>query len=971
MFRVYCFLLFCSTGLGLSQAADVRPYTLPGPLPVLAEADVVIIGDSIAACAAALEVRKAGGSVFLVSHRPWLGSDVVDPFIVWPGRAARPDDDPLYRALFQESAAIQSADDGRIWLPPGHIKRTLEQQLLAAGAGFLFGTYPLNVMRDTSGSIAGVVVVNRSGRQVLKGKCVIDATDSAVLGRLAWRWIDLEYKPRTDGAIRAVTVGSEPELSGWSVRRLDVEIPVGKSRQPLWLLNSKTSPPAVVDYHRKMQLLQGLLNQLAATGSSLSSGTFDWPGDFTLPGSTRFDPAKPDAAALSPDGQPRFWVLAVAGLSAYDHPRQAIALGRAVGSAAAGKAGKAKFLPLRKESTESWAQMERQNGELSGWVERGPSRRVDVSGQRFALSQSVQVAVVGGGTSGAPAGIAAARQGVKTLLLEYQSELGGVSTVGRIGRYWHGYRGGFTAQSDRGIQQFDGVRSLRAKMQWYRREILAAGGQVWTNVLVWAATQAIEGPGQGQVRRLLVATPDGPCAVACEVVIDATGAAAIAQAAGAAMQESAAEHVAVQGTGLPPVHPGQSYTNTDYAFAAEDDVVDAWRLLVQARQRFAGAFDVAGLLDTRERPRIVGRVTIQPEDIYIGRRYLDAVNLARSNFDTHGFTVSDLFLLAPPDRSVRTFRVPLRALQPIGIDNMLVVGLGFAAQRDAMPLLRMQPDLQNQGYAAGYIGATVDDLHEPTAASIRRFQRHLVEVGILPDDALQDVDSGAVSARDLASAVRNLQLTPEKLAPILTDRAAALPLLRKARAAAAGQRRLEYAAVLGILHDPAGADDLLKAVAEQPFREGWNFRGMGQFGRSRGQIDLLIVALGRTGDNRAVEVLLDKIDQLPEDPAFSHCRALAVALETLKDPRAAGPLATLLSRPGMQGHWLLQLRPSQTLKGSDDLRRSRQLRELVLARALVRCGDHNGLGRRILERYAMDLRGLYARHARAVLAELE
>jgi len=47
----------------------------------------------------------------------------------------------------------------------------------------------------------------------------------------------------------------------------------------------------------------------------------------------------------------------------------------------------------------------------------------------------------------------------------------------------------------------------------------------------------------------------------------------------------------------------------------------------------------------------------------------------------------------------------------------------------------------------------------------------------------------------------------------------------------------------------------------------------------------------------------------------------------------------------------------------------RPRRELVLARALYRCGDHQGVGETILRAYAADLRGHYARHAAAVLAE--
>jgi hypothetical protein len=45
------------------------------------------------------------------------------------------------------------------------------------------------------------------------------------------------------------------------------------------------------------------------------------------------------------------------------------------------------------------------------------------------------------------------------------------------------------------------------------------------------------------------------------------------------------------------------------------------------------------------------------------------------------------------------------------------------------------------------------------------------------------------------------------------------------------------------------------------------------------------------------------------------------------------------------------------------------LRELVLARALYRCGDCDGLGEEILRNYARDMRGHFVRHARAVLSK--
>ena len=59
--------------------------------------------------------------------------------------------------------------------------------------------------------------------------------------------------------------------------------------------------------------------------------------------------------------------------------------------------------------------------------------------------------MIGGGTSGAPAGIAAARQGAKTLVVEYLNSLGGVGTLGLVGGYYHGNRVGFTKEIDAAV----------------------------------------------------------------------------------------------------------------------------------------------------------------------------------------------------------------------------------------------------------------------------------------------------------------------------------------------------------------------------------------------------------------------------------------------------------------------------------------------------------------------------------------
>jgi len=76
-------------------------------------------------------------------------------------------------------------------------------------------------------------------------------------------------------------------------------------------------------------------------------------------------------------------------------------------------------------------------------------------------------------------------------------------------------------------------------------------------------------------------------------------------------------------------------------------------------------------------------------------------------------------------------------------------------------------------------------------------------------------------------------------------------------------------------------------------------------------------------------------------------------------------LAGVLAQPGMTGYAATNLDDIQRLVD----KRSESLREIMLARALYRCGDHQGVGRAILEQYRRDLRGPYARHAAAVLSE--
>ena len=103
--------------------------------------------------------------------------------------------------------------------------------------------------------------------------------------------------------------------------------------------------------------------------------------------------------------------------------------------------------------------------------------------------------------------------------------------------------------------------------------------------------------------------------------------------------------------------------------------------------------------------------------------------------------IDPLFILNPPEKRHKIYDadVPLRCLLPKGLEGILTTGLGASAHRDVMPVIRMQPCLQNQGYAVGYLSALcVKENKSPRKIDIKKVQRHLVEIGNLPQRVLTD-----------------------------------------------------------------------------------------------------------------------------------------------------------------------------------------------------------------------------------------
>ena len=220
----------------------------------------------------------------------------------------------------------------------------------------------------------------------------------------------------------------------------------------------------------------------------------------------------------------------------------------------------------------------------------------------------------------------------------------------------------------------------------------------------------------------------------------------------------------VQVAGHPHRSLGDHHRNTAYAMTDDRDVFDFWHLFVTQRRKHTSwekppYTDMAQLIDTRERRRIVGDYVLTTMDILLHRRFPDTISHHRSNFDAGALPSSKMLYVKDMKGPVYTCDMPIRCLTPKGIEGLLVVGLGAGAERDAMTLTRMQPDLQNQGYAAGIAAA-----HAVVRTSgiirdldIKEVQASLVANGNLEERVLTDSDSFPVSMKELESAVKRLQ----------------------------------------------------------------------------------------------------------------------------------------------------------------------------------------------------------------------
>jgi hypothetical protein len=311
-----------------------------------------------------------------------------------------------------------------------------------------------------------------------------------------------------------------------------------------------------------------------------------------------------------------------------------------------------------------------------------------------------------------------------------------------------------------------------------------------------------------------------------------------------------------------------------------------------------------------------------------------------------------------------------------------------------MTLIRMQADLQNQGYAAGMAAARAAELDGLTRRiDIKALQNRLISEAVLDERVLTDKDSHPVNPETIERVVQAVGETDSHgmlaaVAVIMAHPERAVPLLKaRYREFPAGKGKLDCARILAILGDPTGVPALITAVdAHDGWDQGQALTSQRKTGNTFSELDRLIIALGFSQARQASTPLLSKLGQLTPESELSHYKAMSLALRGYESPAAADLLANLLDRPGFVGHAAVdpfvkrrdasgkeiatiaeRFVTSGSDNGANNTNLNRAYKELIVAAMLYRCGDRDGKAETILKQYARDLHGHFARYARWTL----
>lgn len=387
------------------------------------------------------------------------------------------------------------------------------------------------------------------------------------------------------------------------------------------------------------------------------------------------------------------------------------------------------------------------------------------------------VVVVGGGTAGIAAAVAAARRGCKTVLIEKQYIPGGLATSGLVYVYLPICDGRGTQVSrslaeellhrsivygpgkvdecwrdhachDRDSQRFRTVFSPAACVLGWEELMQEAGVDIWYDTLVCAVRKRAQ-----RVTHVEVENTSGRIAVAGKVFVDASGDCSVLRMAGAPV--SAGQN----GQGIWAIEYREGFANDprETAYYIGRNMRMSWSSSLPPEN--AGEEDVRQMSYREPKGKDVSRFAVKTRgelrEMYkkeyasgkFDRRTLFPMLLptmpqfrriycirGRENLrpDDFGVRFADsVGLVADWRRSGQVWEVPYGSMLPLNVEGVIAAGRCIASEGDAWEVTRVIPAAAVTGEAAGVAASLACERRiAPSALSLRVLQKALSGSGI-------------------------------------------------------------------------------------------------------------------------------------------------------------------------------------------------------------------------------------------------
>ena len=383
--------------------------------------------------------------------------------------------------------------------------------------------------------------------------------------------------------------------------------------------------------------------------------------------------------------------------------------------------------------------------------------------------RETEVCIIGIGTGGSHAAIAAGRQGAKCIAIEPLPLIGGIGTGGGIHSYYFGVESGQQLELDRAtltlMEQTPGLARVfrnqpeMGKGGWHYlakcivldRALQKAGVDVMYGQIL-ADVSGVD----GRVQEIVITGEAGPQRIRAAQFIDGSGDADLCRLAGAALQRGRVHdgnfHAYTQSSGtLWPEESGLTLgiVNFDAGWCDPSASVSLSEarlrglLLHQdmvAKKEYKTTY-IAPAIGLRQGPQVICEEMISFDDLLMAKRYDDEITIAAADYDNHSTDYhweSDeglFWMWAARNRSQPVAcGISYRSIVPRGIKNVLIASRCLGVSQDAHYALRMQRDLARVGEAAGIAAALcAKNKFDTRALDYQNYRASIEHIFVLPE----------------------------------------------------------------------------------------------------------------------------------------------------------------------------------------------------------------------------------------------